>query len=185
VGRIKGTAMVSVVKSLKVMGKDKAAAVLAPALHHYLEERVLPSSWYPEEDHLVLLRALGGLLEAGIPNLEEDVFVWMGRNSAQTDMSTVYASLVQTASPESIFRRGATLWQAYHDSGSLQVTMVTPNKGTVELVDYAHSAPEMCRVMTGWFSGFLQTGGAKGIRVTETSCKHKGGAGCVWEAQWA
>jgi hypothetical protein len=185
VARIKGTAMISVVKSLKVMGKDKAAAVIPDPLQHYLQERLLPSSWYPEEDHLILLRALGGLLKANIPDLKEDVYVWMGRNSAQTDMSTVYASLVSTASPESVFRRGATLWQAYHDSGTLQVTMLTPNKGAVELVGYAHSAPEMCRIMTGWFAGFLQTGGAKGIRVTEKTCKHKGGATCVWEAEWA
>lgn len=184
-GRIKGTAMLSVVKSLKVMGKDKAAAVIPPALRHYLEERVLPSSWYPEDDHLTLLRALGGLLEASVPDLKEDVFVWMGRNSAQTDMSTVYASVVSTASSESTFRRGATLWQAYHDSGTLQVTMVAPNRGRIELVGYTHSAPEMCRIMTGWFTGFLQTGGAKGIRVNETTCKHKGAASCVWEAEWA
>ena len=184
-GRIKGTAVLSVVKALKVLGKERVAAEAPPAVAHYLDERILPSSWYSEDDHLALLRLLGRLIQTSLSEQQEDVFVWMGRNSAQTDMSTVYSSLVSTASPETAFRRGGTLWQAYHDSGSLQITMTGPSKGTAELTDYPGSAPEVCRVLTGWLAGFVQTAGGKDVKVRETRCKHRGAMSCIWEVEWS
>ncbi len=182
--RIKGTAMLNVVKSLRALGKDRAMARVPEALHRFLQERILPSSWYAEEDHLVLMRVLGEMLKAAHPDLGEDVFVWMGRAGAQTDMATVYSSVMQGATPETALRRGATLWQSYHDTGSAQVKVLGPGKGRLELTGYALPSAELCRTLQGWLAGFLAAGGAADVRIAETACRTKGDPSCVWDVEW-
>ena len=46
---IKGIGMVGIVKVLRALRKDSEAK-LPQALHHYLNERVIVTEWYPEED---------------------------------------------------------------------------------------------------------------------------------------
>ena len=177
--------MLNVVKSLRALGKDKALARLPAALHRYLQERILPSSWYPEEDHLALLRVLGELLKAASPDLGEDVFGWMGRAGAQTDMASVYANVMAGTTPETALRRGATWWQSYHDTGSAQVKVVRPGKGRLELTGYALPSPELCRTLQGWLGGFLAAGGAGDVSIAEKACRTRGAPSCVWDIEWS
>lgn len=182
--RIKGTAMVNVVKSLRKLAKTTTEPLVPKPLEHYLSERILPSSWYPEHDHLELLRVLGTLLRPMADAARENVYIFMGRHSAQADMETVYASLVSASTVDNVFRRGATLWQSYHDTGTMKVTMVAPTEASVELAGYALLSPEMCQLTTGWFMGFLDAGAGSDIRVVETSCRNQGAPTCAWSVAW-
>src|SRR4051794_14322096 len=88
-GRVKGVNMLTAVKALR-SNRKRAAEILPPPLHRYLEERVLVSSWYPEEDLLALLRALGSMLPPA-----PDPFAFMGRHTAREHLSGIYRGHVR------------------------------------------------------------------------------------------
>ena len=87
--KVKGSALVEVVKFLRSQGEAGRRAT-PEAQRHYLEERVLPASWYPEQDLLVLLRAMVQFL----PGDRESALANAGRFSARTHSEGVYAHLL-------------------------------------------------------------------------------------------
>ena len=62
-GRTKGTSIVEIVKFLRTR-RDDALQALPAAVHHYLDDRVLESAWYPEEDLVALVGAMVETLDA-------------------------------------------------------------------------------------------------------------------------
>jgi hypothetical protein len=53
--KVKGTNLISAVKLMR-RNRAQALAALPPTLHHYLDERVLPTSLYPEAEPMTLAR---------------------------------------------------------------------------------------------------------------------------------
>ena len=77
--KAKGTVMVGLVKALR-RNKEKAREILPAKLFHYLDERIVVASWYPVEDYVVLLRAVGKIS----PSPDGNTFIEMGRISRAT-----------------------------------------------------------------------------------------------------
>ena len=172
-------------KSLRKYGKKRALELLPVHLYRYLDERILVSSWYSEEDWFELLKAAAIIITENVPNLDEDVWVFMGRMSAQNDLSIIYSRLIKPGDPEGTLRNGAKLWNVYHDTGSLTIDTPTPGNVRVELAGYElPPAEEMCRLNFGWATTFLKMGGATEINAVETQCRVHGNKSCVWEADW-
>ena len=59
-GKPQGAAALTAVKLLRSR-KDDARRVLPPELHHYLEDRIVVASWYPERDVFGLMKACAKL----------------------------------------------------------------------------------------------------------------------------
>ncbi len=177
--------MAMTVKSLRKYSKKRALDLIPVRLYKYLDERILVATWYPEEDWFELMKAAAIIIKERTPGLEEDVWVFMGRISAQQDLSTIYSRLIQPNDPEGTLRRGAKLWNVYHDTGSIRIASPTRGHVRVELVDYELSpAEELCRLNVGWATTFLKMGGATEINAVETHCRTRGDKSCVWEADW-
>ena len=86
--KAKGTVMVGLVKALR-RNKEKAREILPAKLLHYLDERIVVASWYPVEDYVVLLRAVGKIS----PSPNGNTFIEMGRISARDHMEGTYSRL--------------------------------------------------------------------------------------------
>lgn len=177
--KVKGTIVVKIVKSLRSL-HEPTTELLPPGLQHYLDERVLPTTWYPEEDYLGLMRVLAGKLRD--PGM--DVWEWMGRESARLDLEEIYRSLLRERDPAGTLEKFESFWSLRHDSGEPKVTLHGPGRATVELAGYGLLSGEVCRSVTGSIWQLLSSAGAQGIQVREESCRVRGAPVCRWQASW-
>jgi hypothetical protein len=178
VAKVKGTNPIGAVKLLR-RHRDAARAALAPALHHYLEERVLPTSWYPEEDLVALLRAMVPLLG----DIGGDPFELMGRAAVREHMEGVYEHLLR-GDRLTLARRVSALWQTQHDSGRLTLALQGPGRARYELEGYAHPSREMCATLRGYVLEALLASGFVDTRITEVACVLDGAERCAWDCTW-
>jgi hypothetical protein len=177
--KVKGTNMLSAVKALRA-GRESARAVLPTRLHHYLEERILVSSWYPESDLMGLLATLGKLMPAG-----NDPFVFMGRTTAREHLAGVYRAHVRPGDLERTLRSGALLWRNYHDTGELTTEFDAPFQAIVRLRDFAATSREFCRLLTGYFTELLDQAGGKTVNVKKLACTLDLAPDCQWRLTWS
>lgn len=171
-GKIKGSAVLPAVKLLRGR-KDRAAGLLPPQLHHYLEERIVVASWYPEEDVIGLIGVIAKLL----PELG---FETMGAVTARTHLEGVYADLLRRNSPT----RARTLWKTQHDSGVLSVTSETPVSATYELYGWDHASSDYCRLLGGYFAEAHRMMGAPNPTFEHPVCRAAKQDRCVWIMRW-
>jgi hypothetical protein len=177
--QVKGTNMLSAVKALRV-AREQARAALPSRLHHYLEERILVSSWYPESDLMDLLSTLGKMMPAG----GGDPFVFMGRTTAREHLAGIFRGHVRADDVERTLRSGATLWRNYHDTGTLTVELDAPRQAIVRLRDFAATSREFCRILTGYFTELVDQAGGKDITVTKLDCYVDLAPDCQWRVTW-
>jgi hypothetical protein len=175
---IKGTNVVNAVKILRTQ-RERARAALPARLHSYLEERILVSSWYPEEDQLELLRALATLMPR-VP----DPFVVMGRGTARSDLTGIYKQHLRVGDVERTLVFAGALWRNAHDTGEMSTERSGPNALIVRLGDYGAVSSEMCRVCTGYFTEVVQLAEDKRAEVTHDECRVTRAAICTWRIRW-
>jgi hypothetical protein len=159
--RIKGTALV---KMMKVLERDPAVAerLIPASLQHYFKDRVLPSSWYPEEDYKAFLLALGSLLQ---PQVEGDVWEFIGTEGAEQDFTGIYASAVRKGDPWGGLQRLGMVWSMFRDTGRLELVRESDSVARVLLHDYPMACPEICGTITGYLHRFLDLCGAEDVSV--------------------
>jgi hypothetical protein len=179
-GSIKGTFFLNTVKALSRHG-DAAEGVLPRELRHYLEERILTSSWYPEEDHRDLLRALIRLA----PPSGGDPWEHYGQLSAERDMGSIYKVLLRDGDPDATFVRLGSVWSQAHDTGHLESSLPDPGRGLLELRDYDLVDRDFCRLNTSFFATVLRLAGARDVTLRHTACRSLGADACRWEASWS
>ena len=178
--KVKGSSMVNAVKALRLK-KDEARAILPPELHHYLVDRMLISSWYPEEDLLGLLKALNKIL----PDQGMDVYEFMGLMSARADLSGVYSNMFRPGDPVGSLKRGSVIWQSHHDTGKLELVEASAESAVIRLAGFALPSRELCGTIRGWIREHIATAGGGDVVVVESQCVVKGDPECRFEARWS
>ena len=178
-GKIKGVAVINVVKVLR-MKKDEARKLLPEHLHGYLEDRVMPSSWYPEEENWELLRALARLL----PDPGMDIYEYMGLITARSDLGGVYAHLIRQGDPATTLRRATFTWGLYHDTGKKEVIESGDDYVISEIAGFENPCRESCGTTKGWNAELAKMAGGKNVEVTHTKCVLDGASACRFEVRW-
>ena len=112
-GQVKGAQLLTTIKALR-KEREWVRQILPAELHHYLDERIVMSLWYPETDYRSLLHALGRLLEARVHG---SVWREIGEGGARVDSSGVYATLMRADDPAGTLVRCAQAWSLHHDQG--------------------------------------------------------------------
>jgi len=181
--KTKGSSILLLVKALR-MNREQAAKILSPRLHYYLEDRIMVSNWYPEEDYIELLRTLGTILRPQEP----EPFEMMGGISARVGLTGLYKNHLFEGNPAKTLRRGIQTWSAYHDSGQMNF-IHQPGEGprkraTLELVGYELACDEVCRTTTGWIRTELAMAGAQDLDIRHSRCTAKGDGLCRWDLLW-
>ena len=179
-GRTKGTSIVEIVKFLRTR-RDEARLALPAALHHYLDARVLESSWYPEEDLVALVAALVEILDAPA----EDILAFLGAEAMRHNLSGAYAHLFQRYKGERVLRVGGVVWKAMHDTGKLCLVRDAVGRGRCELIDFVHPSGEMCGILVGYARALLELAGYRDIQVHKDCCLLQGDDCCAWSFTWS
>jgi hypothetical protein len=182
-GKVKGSIMVEVVKFLRTH-KQRARAALPPELQHYLDSRILSTSWYPEEDYLGLMRAVIQLRPSkgtpGVSRWEE-----AARETATAHFEGPYKAMLRKGDPGRTLSSMQALWRLRHDTGEFQVDLPQPGRARLELRDYALVARESCEMVQGTLWGMLHHSGARGIEIAHTQCRSRGNPVCEWQLSWS
>jgi hypothetical protein len=178
-GRVKGTILVPLVKMLRA-NKVAAAKLLPAPLQKYLEERVLPSSWYPAKDHVQLARVLVAVVPLG-----SEPYQTMGRGAARHDLTGIYKARLCAGDPMRTLESGLGLWRTYCDSGEMVLTRKGERAAGVVLRDYVDISREMCGIAGGYAMELVALGGAKNVVVRKLSCRLEGAPQCHWELSWS
>ena len=176
--RIKGTNVVNAVKILRSQ-RERALVVLPAHLHSYLDERILVSSWYPEEDQLRLLRALASLMPR-VP----DPYIAMGRGTARSDLTGIYKHQLRTGDVARTLTFAGALWRNAHDTGEMTTEVQGASAVSMRLRNYGAVSSEMCRVCSGYFTEVALLAVGKPGDVQHTECRVDGAAACVWRVRW-
>jgi hypothetical protein len=176
--KVKGTNLIGAVKALR-KSKAHGLKALPPALHHYLEERVIVTEWYPEADLILLMRAMAPLLA----DVKGDPFELLGRAAVRDHMGGVYQQLLK-GDRMSLARRVGVMWQAQHDTGKLNLVGNRPGRARYELEGYATPSREMCSTLTGYISEALVQSGFAAVQIDKLHCVLNGHPKCVWDCRW-
>ena len=179
-GRVKGVNILALVKVLRRAGRERAEAVLAPELHHYLDQRILVSSQYPEADHLGLLRAMAKLLPP-----RPDPWFTMGQLSARSDLNGLYRALLRPGDPKRTLQSANALWRNYHDTGDLDAVLETDNEVKLVLRGFVAPARELCRINIGYFTELVALAGGRDPICRELDCVVQGARQCAWSVRWS
>lgn len=176
----KGTALIDLVK----LARQNVAvfeSVLPPATRSVVVQRILPTSWYPEEHLRDLLVAIDKLRGKG----DLQSCVQLGRQSAQKDLSGVYRTGLVAGNPQATLASFPTLWQLYHDTGAVKVEKLAPQQAALTLRDHGLPSRALCLVTVGWITEAVALSGGQDPRVHEDACRSLGGTICVFRASWS
>jgi hypothetical protein len=178
VPKLKGSLIIGLVKALRFRRADAETAVPAQ-LQHYLSERVLAGSWYPEEDYVGLCKVLARLM-AGTP----DAWATFGTVAARGVLDSVYRAMIIPGSPARTLLGVPRYWAHYHTTGRLEVTLDGDAAARIEIFDYASSSPEICRSIGAFYTEVLKTAGGREVRLVKQACRASGEPRCLWDARW-
>lgn len=177
----KGTGLIPIVEGLR--RHPDARALVPKELWHYLDDTVLPSTWYPERHAAVLLDALASTMDAK----GESVWEQLGRQAAQRDLvGALEASPARRSSPpeslrsgssglyrqflkendphpSAFFLRASKLWQLYHDTGKLEALRRANSEGVVvlRLSGFRFPVPGMEQLQSAYLREFARLSGLR------------------------
>lgn len=173
--RAKGTVIVGLVKALRTH-KERSREVLPEKLLHYLDERIVVASWYPLEDYVTLLRAVGKV----IGNANGDVYLEMGRSAARDHMQGTYSRLKKSVNRQAAF----TLLSSMYDTGEMKVLERAPGHALLEWTGFAMPAREVCETFTGYQAQRMEMQGFEDVTVRHIRCRAEGSTSCRWDIAW-
>jgi hypothetical protein len=171
----KGTGLIPLVAGLKVHPDIREK--LPPRLRRYLDEPLLPSGWYPEEDYVGLLEVLASKMDPA--TVGGNVWSFLGRAAAMRDLagdqdstpppsrtpsSGLYRQFVkmEPTNPPEFFLRARKLWQLYHDTGTLDLHRRTGTDVVVlRLSGYDFAFRGLVESQTAYFLEFARLSGLK------------------------
>jgi predicted hydrocarbon binding protein len=171
----KGAVLLGPIKFLRKR-RDAAREILPESLHHYLEQDIRLSGWYPEADFVALIRASARLMPGDLDAAIEQ----MGMVGARA-LAEVYGDLMRSMkSNSSVF----ALWTAQHDTGELRGSWESPTSARVELANFAAPSRENCLLANGYIRGSFALNGNDDVAIEKRSCVVLGGERCVWRVTW-
>lgn len=176
--KAKGTTLIGAVRYLR-KNKAKAREALPPDLHHYLEERITESRWYPESDLHLLLKAT---LEMN-PGPRDQILAQLGTVTAREHLEGIYSHLSGGRS-DSIARRAVALWSSQHDTGRFVVKALSANEDVMTVHDFGHPSDILCGILGGYLAETLRIDGASDVEIQKTACVLKGDPACSWRRAW-
>lgn len=182
-GRVKGTMIQAHLNWLKQQGIEPGAA-LRPHLPADLAElaahQILATSWVPFRSLIAVDRAIA----AAVKRDEEGVYRELGRFSAVSNLSGIYAGFVSDE-PHRFFEKQSRLHARFQDFGACAYQKTGPRTGQIRLTGHAEYSPVFCLSALGYYQGALETMKAPGpITVRESLCTCAGDEACGFDLSW-
>ena len=151
------------IHAVKALRHDRARAepALPEPLHHYFEEKILVTQWYPDTDFMAIVRALAAVF----PAPKEGHWQWIGRQGAAANFTGIYAAMVRPGDPAETLRRYPRMWRIHHNAGDVKVTMLDATRARVEIRHPLAEHQEFCRLQIGHIGELVKLAGAEKVEV--------------------
>jgi hypothetical protein len=161
----KGTGILVIPKLLKAKGGDaetKFLDKLTPA-ETKAYKTCIPISWVPVETAVSLSGKAAELL---YPDDPRGALWRFGYERSLIQLSGVYRVLFHVLNISTIMASSALLWPAQHDKGQARIEKGENDKCAYFCVSgYPDLLPQFRKMLQGFITGVLTTGGQKNVRV--------------------
>jgi hypothetical protein len=143
----------------------------------------LPSRWYPAS----LAGAILDQLTAGVPR---DQLTARARDGARRVMRAtlrgVYKLLFDAMmTPERYARHAHLLFSRYYDTGTLEKTVLAPNRHRTAIRDWSGHHPFLCELMVYIGEFVYDAIGCQDLVIERTGCVSDGAPECTFLASWS
>jgi uncharacterized protein (TIGR02265 family) len=169
---------------LEDFGKEAWSRVLealAPEDRKVLQGLILPSTWYPFDLNDRLDRAIVSALGGG----SQRVFEAMGTRSAEENLAGPHKHFLAPGDPAKFMTKAGRIYSFYYDTGRREWEPSGPNAGILTTHNAETFSNTDCLTVIGWYKKALEMCGAKQVKMTEETCRAKGGQVCRYRVSWA
>lgn len=168
--------MVDFVRETYGSAHEKIVAALPERHAATFRDEVHESAWSPLEDVVAYMEAAKRLLAPADP----DFFRKMGFFGGRHDRARALGILVSDVAMA--LRTTRILWQAFFDTGELDVAEVGPNWATLRVRNFP-ARNCLCQSVVGSLEGLLSVA-AVPVRVEERACLIEGSPYCEFRLNW-
>lgn len=153
---------------------------LSPETLALLSRSVLPTDWIPFRLLVELDRAIAAVA-GGKP---EDVYLELGRHSADLNLQGVYKAFIGSE-PHRFFEKMTILHHQFQSFGRSSYDKLGERAGRIRIEGYTAYSPSFCAAGRGYYEQALRLMHVPGpIVVAEVSCHCLGGEACVFDLTW-
>lgn len=182
---VKGSLLGARLKFVQDRGGDKALRKVLSRLpapeREILSGWVLPVTWYPLDMAQRLDDAIARVLS---PADRSRIFLEMGRESAQVNLTGAQAPFVRAGDPHFFLANVPRMYAAYHSMGRRSYERTGATSAVVRTFDAERVSGDDCLTVVGWLERALQLSGAASPRVSEALCRTRGGPHCEYRCEW-
>lgn len=165
--KVKGVSIIStkefVIGKFGQEGYTKWLNALPQASAKLMEDTPLASVWYPFDiGMLEPTKVLCDVFYEGRFQGAEEI----GAYSAEKSLRGIYKVFVRVASPDTLLKRAAQLFQSYYSPSNIEIENVAKNHYIIRFSEFDPPSPFIEYRVIGWIIKALEICGAKNIRMS-------------------
>ncbi len=146
-----------------------------------LDERILPSVWYPFAIQVRLYETIDRLLGSG--DLE---LCWeIGKFTSEYEMKRIHKAFLRVAGLDLWVRTAGLMWGRYYNRGRLEVDDIGPRHGRIRVVRFNPISKAFCYDFGGWLHRTVELAGFDRVTVRHDACLLDGADACRYSGEWS
>jgi hypothetical protein len=162
-------------------GWERVLDHMSEADQQVLRGLILPIGWYSFELNIRLDQAIAAVHS---PNDRKQIFLEMGRASAETNLRKLHPSYIKAGHPKHLLDNTAIIYKSYYAAGHRTCEMPTDKSAILKTFDAKNVTAEDCLTVVGWYERAIQICGGKNVQVREVQCRVNGFPHCEYHCQW-
>lgn len=183
--RVKGAILGARLTFVRERGGEKALQQVLSRLpapdRKVLAGWVLPLDWFPLELAVRLDDAIASVLS---PHDRSHIFLEMGRQSAQVNLTGAQAPFVKAGHPHFFLANVPRMYATYHSQGHRTYERTGDASAVIRTFDAERVSRDDCLTVVGWLERALRLSGASEPRVAEVQCRSGGAPHCEYRCEW-
>jgi hypothetical protein len=178
--RIKGSILVDFVKTIKADKTGAYERYLTAQDKNIINQRILPSAWYPYETFRNCFNAVFEVLAK--KNL--DMVRQWGRFYGEQIIESLYKGLLKQGHPLDYIRKYEVYIKNFFDFGKIEVIEEAQNQVLIKMSEFDPEFPPLYSIMLGWLERTLELCGAKNIKMEVVSKSWEGAKETAVRFKW-
>lgn len=184
--RIKGGVLISRLRFLREQGGEPLVGQvlrrLSPEDRSVLGGFLLPTSWYPLDLNLRLDQAIADVVS---PHAPGQVFLDMGRTSAQAALTGAQSMFVRAGDPHHLLSQAPTIYRHYYAVGTREYERLGDRAARVRTFNAESVTSTDCLTIVGWHQRAVELCGGRDVKVVEERCRARGDEHCAYRLEWS
>jgi uncharacterized protein (TIGR02265 family) len=142
---------------------------------------LLATSWYPLALNLHFDDAIADELSTGN---RSQVFIEMGRASAEENLSTVHQAFLREGDPHFLLSNAPRIYRLYYAVGHRTYERTGNGSAVLRTFQAESVTTTDCLTVVGWHQRAIELSGGKSASVAEVQCTARGAAHCEYRCAW-